>query len=434
MTAGQASPPASAALDEARLTPRYWATFSLIVAQLICEIFDFFVVSFLVSAIAPKWGLTYGESTVIFFAAGLGTMVGAVGFGWLSDRFGRKVAIVGGGILYSLSAGAIALIPEGAWGLFAALRFLVGVGYGGAGSSQFALIAEYTPTRLRTVMTSSLGVPAAVGVVMASAVVAVLYPVFGWRGIAAIGATPIVLAFAIALVAPESARWKATRSAGAVAKATGPSPLDVWRDQRRFWLIVLIQVGMGATLTGVLLWGPTVAGQILQMPLQRAAGYFVWITVCGLVGRIAFVFLSMWLGRVKCGMLMGFGGAVFVAMAAIFHDVWFAAIPAFLLFLAIGELFFDGGFSNINPYAPELFPVRVAAQAAGVASAAGGIGKIIGPVALGLIAGAGELVSPHATEHAVVPGFLFLAGCCLVAGLAYAFLGVETHGKALRLE
>ncbi len=76
----------------------------------------------------------------------------------------------------------------------------------------------------------------------------------------------------------------------------------------------------------------------------------------------------------------------------------------------------------------------MAAQAAGVASASGGIGKILGPVALGLIAGAGELVSPHATEHAVVPGFLFLAGCCLLAGLAYSFLGVETHGKALRLE
>ncbi len=420
--------------DEARLTPRYWATFSLIVAQLVCEIFDFFVVSFLVSAIAPKWGLTYGQSTVIFFAAGLGTMVGAVAFGWLSDRFGRKVAIVGGGILYSLSAGAIALIPEGAWVAFALLRFLVGVGYGGAGSSQFALIAEYTPTRLRTLMTSSLGVPAALGVVMASTVVAVLYPLFGWRGIAAIGAAPIVLAVAIAFVAPESARWKAARSSPGAAKAPRPSPLDVWRDQRRFWLIVLIQIGMGAALTGVLLWGPTIAGQVLKLPVQKAAGAFVWITVCGLVGRIAFVFLSMKLGRVKCGILMGYGGAVFIALAAVFHSAVLGAIPAFLLFLAIGELFFDGGFSNINPYAPELYPVRVAAQAAGVASASGGIGKILGPVALGLIAGAGELVSPHATEHAVVPGFLFLAGCCLMAGLAYSFLGVETHGKTLRLE
>jgi len=432
VTTGAASPPT--AIDEARLSPRYWATFGLIVAQLICEIFDFFVVSFLVSAIAPKWGLTYGESTVIFFAAGLGTMVGAVAFGWLSDRFGRKVAIVGGGVLYSLSAGAIALIPEGAWGMFALLRFLVGVGYGGAGSSQFALITEYTPTRIRTLMTSSLGVPAAVGVVMASAVVAALYPLFGWRGIAAIGAAPIVLALAIAVVAPESARWKATRASVVAARAPRPSPREVWRDQRRFWLIVLVQVGMGATLTGVLLWGPTIAGQVLNMPLQRAAGYFVWITICGLIGRIAFVFLSMRLGRVKSGMLMGYAGAALLALAAVFHSVWLGAIPAFLLFLALGELFFDGGFSNINPYAPELYPVRVAAQAAGVASASGGVGKIIGPVALGLIAGAGELVSPHATEHAVVPGFLFLSGCCLMAGLAYTFLGVETHGKPLRLE
>jgi putative MFS transporter len=70
---------------------------------------------------------------------------------------------------------------------------------------------------------------------------------------------------------------------------------------------------------------------------------------------------------------------------------------------------------------------------AGVAAAAGGFGKILGPMALGLIAGTSNLISPKATAAAVGPGFLFLSACCVLAGLAWALLGVETHRRALAI-
>ena len=431
-----AVPAASAAgLEEPGLTARYWASFVLIVALLVCEIFDFFLVGFLVSAVAPKWGLTYGQSTIILLAAGLGSIFGALGFGWAADRRGRKFAIVGGALVCSLAAGAIALIPERAWLLFAALRFVVGVGYGGAGSSQFALITEMTPTRLRTVMTSSMGVPAGLGVVAASAAVATLFHLLGWRGVAALCAAPAALALVIALVVPESAKWRAAAGSGGKTLPK-PPPLarlrEALAEPRRFWLIVLIQLGMGSCLTGVLLWGPTITGQLLQVPTQQAAAWFTWVTAAGLVGRVLFVFLPLKLGRVGAGMLMGYGGGASLVLAALFHDAFLGAAPAFLVFLALGELLYDGGFSNVNPYAPELFPVRTAALGTGIASAAGGAGKILGPIALGLIAGAHNLVSPKVTEHAVLPAFLFLGFSCLLAGAAYQFLGVETHQRPLR--
>jgi putative MFS transporter len=129
---------------------------------------------------------------------------------------------------------------------------------------------------------------------------------------------------------------------------------------------------------------------------------------------------------------MGYGGGAFLVLAALFHGAFLGAVPAFLVLLALGELLYDGGFSNLNPYAPELYPVRTAALGTGVAAASGGAGKILGPVALGLIAGAHNLVSPKATEHAVLPAFLFLGASCLLAGAAYHFLGVETHGRPLK--
>ena len=418
---------ASNAATQPRLTPRYWATFGLVTLQLVCEIFDFFIVGFIVSAVAPSWKLSFGQTTVMLLGSGVGAIIGALALGRMADRIGRKRIVVAGAVISALSAGALALVPEGAWGVFALIRVVVGIGYGGAGASTFALIVEHTPTRWRTLLTSSLGLVAGVGLVTASAAAATLLHSLGWRGVAALCAAPIVVAIAIAFVVPESPRWLAAAEAGAP-----PAPLsEAWREPRRFWLIVLIQVGMGAVLAGVLLWGPTITGQLLHLSPAAAAGWFTGVTFMGLVGRAAFVFLPAWLGRVKAGMLMGYGGGACLILAAVMHSAWLGALPAFLLLLGIGELMFDGGFSNLNTYAAELYPTRTAALGAGVSAAAGGAGKILGPVALGLIAGAHNLVSPKATEHAVLPAFLFLGGCCVLAGLAYSLLGIETHGRQL---
>jgi putative MFS transporter len=307
------------------------------------------------------------------------------------------------------------------------MRVVVGIGYGGAGAATFSLIVEHTPTRWRTVLTSSLGVAVGLGVVGASAASAVLFHNLGWRGVAALCAAPIAVAIAVAIVVPESPRWlKAARDGQRRAPFA-----DAFRDSRRFWLIVLIQVGMGAALTGVLLWGPTVTAQLLRISPAAAAGWFTGVTAMGLLGRLLFVALPLKLGRVGAGMLMGYGGGACLMLAALFHQLYFGAMPAFLLFLGLGEVLYDGGFSNVNPYAPELYPTRTAALGTGIASAAGGAGKILGPVALGLIAGAHNLVSPKATAQAVEPAFLFLGGCCVLAGVAYHLLGVETNGRPL---
>ena len=410
---------------EPRLTPRYWATFGLINLQLVCEIFDFFIVGFIVSAIAPEWRLSFGETTIMLLGSGVGSILGALVLGRLADRIGRKRIVVAGAVICAAGAGALALVPEGAWGLFALIRVVVGIGYGGAGASTFALIVEHTPTRWRTPLTSSLGAVAGVGLVAASAASATLLHTLGWRGVAALCAAPILVAIAVAFVVPESPLWLAAARAGPPRVPVS----EAWKDPRRFWLIVLIQLGMGATLTGVLLWGPTITAQLLRLTPAGAAGWFTGVTFMGLIGRAAFVVIPAKIGRVKAGMLMGYGGGACLVLAALLHSAWLGAVPVFLVLLALGELLFDGGFSNLNPYAPELYPTRTAALGAGVSAASGGVGKILGPVALGLIAGAHNLVSPKATADAILPAFLFLGACCALAGVAFQFLGVETHGK-----
>lgn len=445
-----AAPDLLACIDQAALRPRYWAAFGLIVLLLVCELFDFFVVGYLVSAIAPSWGLNFGQTTVMLLSAGLGAMVGALAFGWIADRFGRKRVVVASSLLCCVCAGSIALVPDGAWLLFALLRFLVGFGYGGAGASQFALVVEYTPLARRTLITSSLGIPAGIGLLLASLVVTSLFPVLGWRGTAALAFLPILLVIAIALVAPESPRWLISAGRGEQAKRAASCMLvipndvgvnrlpttrrtaslrEIYADARRFWLIVLIQLFLGTALAGVLLWGPTILAQLLRITPQRAAGYFVAVSFSAIAGRTAFTWLPHRIGRRPSGQLAGYGGAVFLFLAALLHSSSFAGASLFFVCLLCGQFFYDGGYSNLNTYAAELYPVRLGALAMGVSAASAGIGKILGPLALGLIAGTHNLVTPRATQQAVEPAFLFLAGCCLIVGLSYSLLGVETSNR-----
>ena len=211
------------------------------------------------------------------------------------------------------------------------------------------------------------------------------------------------------------------------------TPLQLLSDQRRFWLVVLIQVGLGCILTGVLLWGPTILSQLLSVTPRQAAGYFVWISLAGLAGRMLFAVLPNRIGRVPCGKITGYVGAAALAAAALLHDARIEGASLFFVCLLIGQFFYDGAFSNVNTYATELYPVRLAGLGTGLSAASGGAGKIIGPLVLGLLAGTHNLVTPQATQQAVLPGFLFLAACCLVVGLSYSLLGVETHRQPLAL-
>ncbi|MGH7048915.1 MAG: hypothetical protein ACREE2_21320, partial [Stellaceae bacterium] len=87
----------------------------------------------------------------------------------------------------------------------------------------------------------------------------------------------------------------------------------------------------------------------------------------------------------------------------------------------------------LAPYTVESYGVALGARSSGLGQTANGVGKILGPLSLALIAGTSNLVSPGATESAIFPAFLFLAFCMLLVGLSFLILGVETHGRVMSL-
>ena len=172
---------------------------------------------------------------------------------------------------------------------------------------------------------------------------------------------------------------------------------------------------------------------LLGITTGEAARWFVLVGAVGLTGKIVFAFLPSLIGRRATGQLGGYGIAVTLGAAAYFHADIYDGIPVFIICVAAGALFFDGCFANLTPYTVEIYPVRLSARGFGLAQASNGLGKVLGPLCLGLIAGANNYVTPHATAAAVVPAFLFLATCGVIGGLCFTLLGQETRGKPLDL-
>src|SRR5882672_9620387 len=115
-------------IEKSNLTPRYYLTIGLLVLQEMFEFYDFFLVGYLVSVLAPGWHLTYGQSAMMLLSSGVGAIAGSLIGGQIADVVGRKKIIWVGGLIFSLGAAGCAAIPDGAWIMFSLLRFVVGFG------------------------------------------------------------------------------------------------------------------------------------------------------------------------------------------------------------------------------------------------------------------------------------------------------------------
>ncbi|MDQ3990078.1 MAG: MFS transporter, partial [Actinomycetota bacterium] len=145
-----------------------------------------------------------------------GLLIGALGFGWLADRFGRKRLFVATLVLYSVATVLAATAPS--FEVFLFFRFLTAIGVGGEYSAITSAIGEYMPARYRgraTVVTMNFF---SVGAVFASLVALfALGPlsaffteqlgIAGWRGALLIGAAAALYGLWARRAIPESPRW-----------------------------------------------------------------------------------------------------------------------------------------------------------------------------------------------------------------------------------
>jgi putative MFS transporter len=288
---------------------------------------------------------------------------------------------------------------------------------------------------------------------LASAIAAFLTPDIGWRGLFLVGVLPALFTLVVRAWVPESPHWllsqgrreEARRSlawALQVPAESLPIPVQRQAPQKTAWselfryprsLAVSWMASIGAQTAsyGIGLWAPTLFVLQLGVTPARAAFLFMWVKVAGIIGRVSFAFMADIFGRRNTGMLCGFGAAVCVAGAGLFHGSTLGGVSVFWLLIVIGDFFYDGGFALIGPYMAEVWPTRLRASGMGSAYGFGGIGKIIGPLGLALIVGTSNVIEPKATLAAVTPSFLYFAAWLVLCGMAFALFGFETGRRSI---
>src|SRR3954452_7493407 len=177
-------------------------------AVLFLDGFDTQAIGYVAPALAKEWGLTKAALGPVFSAGLFGLMIGALIFGPLSDRIGRKKIIIFSTLAFGLGALATALVKD--VNSLLVIRFLTGLGLGGAMPNAIAMTSEFNPHRRRATMVMIMFCGFSVGAALGGLLAAQLIPQFGWQSVFVVGGVaPLLLAPVLALRLPESVRFLA---------------------------------------------------------------------------------------------------------------------------------------------------------------------------------------------------------------------------------
>jgi putative MFS transporter len=443
--------------QQKRLTANQWRI--ILTANLgdMLDFFDFFLIGYVLAFILKEWNITYGQSAVIFVSAGLGAVPGAFFWGWMGDRIGRRTVFIltalnvalATGIMY-FTPGQDALIPG--WIFLAFFRFFVGFGNAGMIAVDIPLVQEFVPSSKRGWVSGLTTVLLPAGNVLGALSGAFLAPLIGWRGLFLVGLTPALLVLMIRYWVPESprylmrmGRYEEARKSLAWALQCDPNEIELpktlpeeektrWRELFRYprsmaaaCTIALSQTGG----VGLLMWITVLFVMVLKITPAEASYLMIWVGLLGIVGRLVASWMSDAFGRRYSGFVIGMGGAICMALAGYWYDLYIGTLSVFFLLIMAQRFFGDASYAIIGPYIAEVWPSRLRASGMGFSYGIGNLGKIIGPLGLALIVGSSDYVSPKVVPAALFPAFLFLAFWYGQAAIMFLVLGFETKGRSI---
>jgi AAHS family 4-hydroxybenzoate transporter-like MFS transporter len=374
-------------------------------AVLFLDGFDTQAIGYVAPVLAKEWGLTKGALGPVFSAGLFGLMIGALIFGPLADRIGRKKIIILSSLAFGIGTLATAFITE--VNTLLVIRFLTGLGLGGAMPNAVAMTSEFSPHRRRATMVMVMFCGFSVGAALGGLLAAALIPQFGWRSVFVVGGlAPLLLVPILLLRLPESVRFLALtgRAHERVAQLLGlinpkvtfaPGTqfivhepelagipvLHLFRDGRTpvtllLWVVFFMSLLVLYFLSN---WLPTVLND-LGASVSEAAAIGSMLQVGGVVGTFA---LGSIIDRFSFRALaLVYFVAVFAvgAIGQLGHSVVFVTLAIFATGFCI-----VGGQIAANALAATYYPTSVRATGVGWALGIGRVGSIVGPLVGGAL-------------------------------------------------
>jgi len=204
-------------IDNARFSRFHWLVVCLCALLLIFDGYDLFIYGVVLPVIMKEWGLTPLEAGALGSYALFGMMFGALVFGTLADRIGRKKGIA---ICFVLFSGATVLNGFAStpteFGIF---RFLAGLGCGGLMPNVVALMNEYAPKKLRSTLVAVMFSGYSLGGMLSAGLGIYMLPRFGWEAMFFAAAVPLLLLPVILWYLPESVGFLVRQGRGEQARA-----------------------------------------------------------------------------------------------------------------------------------------------------------------------------------------------------------------------
>ena len=254
------------------------------------DAFDQVALLLVLPEIGKHFGVSLTAMGLVITAQSLGRIFGNIGWGWLADRYGRKLTFMLGVIWFAAFSGLSGL----AWSYAALLviQLFFGIGFGGEWTASAALLMETVPERARAVASSLMMAGYECGFFAAAGVQALLLPHFGWRSLFLVGIAPALLAIFIRVGISESPVWLKTQEAKAVQAPSDrveTSAAPRFRMDAAAWQACAFMAALQFQTAAVYNFYPTL--------LKTARGF----TPDGVFAAVAVYSIGSIIGKLLCG-------------------------------------------------------------------------------------------------------------------------------------
>ncbi|MBF4455856.1 MFS transporter [Acinetobacter sp. SK-43] len=418
----------NAVIDQAKFTPFHWSILLWCLLIIIFDGYDLVIYGVVLPLLMQEWSLTSVQAGMLASTALCGMMFGAMLFGALADKIGRKNVILICVTFFSgfTFLGAFASNPFE----FGILRFLAGLGIGGVMPNLVALTSEYAPKRIRSTLVGTMFSGYAIGGILSALIGSYSVESQGWQIMFLIAGIPLLLLPVIWKFLPESLTFlvKTDQAHSIIQKIspeqsisintrlvlnednvpTGSSVKGLFQQGRAFntlmfWVLFFMCLLMVYALSS---WLPK---------LMLAAGYslgksilFLFaLNVGAMIGSIGGGILSdkFHLKPVIMGMLM----AGVVALIGLGFNS-----PAYVLYglVTVAGAATIGTSILLYSYVAQYYPLSVRSTGIGCASGVGRIGAIVGPILTGLLL---TLNLPHTMNFVMISVPAMLAICAILS-------------------
>jgi SHS family lactate transporter-like MFS transporter len=314
------------------------------------DAFDFFILTFCVSAIATQFQTKVSAVAEAIFITLAFRPVGAFLFGMMADRFGRRPTLMVDIIAYSVFELSSAFAPS--LKVFLITRALFGIAMGGEWGVGAALAFETLPTEGRGFFSGLLQEGYAVGYLLAALVFGTAFRFVGWRGMFVIGALPALLVIYIRTKVDESPAWAQGRMSRKAEARMGSS--DTLTYLGTFAFLVVLMFAFNSFSHGSQDLYPTFLTKDHGFAPQTVGFIAVVANIGALLGGILFGTWSEKIGRRRAIVLAALLSIPVIPLWAYSHTVPMLALGGFLM-----QFMVQGAWGVIPAHLNELSPAAV---------------------------------------------------------------------------